>query len=123
MRFAFRLLCVLIFVRVMLPPGVCVCQLSGLSARLAAHLAGREQPPPPPEDDHGHDPGCPASPLSAALGLKPSHVPQHAIAFVAPSLDLAADAPAFTPPEELPSLPAAWPPDPHLYLTHCSFLI
>jgi hypothetical protein len=117
-------LCVLIFVRVMLPPGICVCKLSGLPARLAANFFGDEELPLPPEaDDDDHDAGCPASPLSSALGLKPAHVPQHAIAFVSPSLDLTADAPALLPWDELPPLPLAWPPEAHLYLTHCSFLI
>jgi hypothetical protein len=119
---AFRLLCVLIFVRVLCPPGVCLCKLSGMPARLAAAAAGDEQLPPPEEDDD-HDSGCPASPLSAAMGLKPAHVPQHAVAFVAESLDLPDAAQALSPLDDLPPLPVAWPPDPHLYLTHCSFQI
>src|SRR5205823_13842848 len=108
----------------MSPPGHCACKLSGVPARQAAHLLGGEEMPLPaePEDDD-HDPGCPASPLSAALGLKPADVPQHAIAFVAPSLDITPDAPALEGVDRPQALPLAWPPEPHFYLTHCSFLL
>jgi hypothetical protein len=121
----YRLLCMLIFVRVMCPPGVCLCKLSVLPARLAAHVfaTGKEVPLPPAERDDEHDDGCPCSPFSAGMGLRTSDVPQHAIAFVAPSLDLALEAPTLATFEEMQLPPLAWPPEEHLYLTHCSILI
>jgi hypothetical protein len=120
----YRLLCVLIVVRVLCPPGVCVCKLSTRPVGVLANLfTGTEVPPLPPEEEDDHDPGCPCSPLSTALGLRPSDVPLHAVVFVAPSFDLAPYALILSPFDTAPRLPLAWPAEAHLYLTHCSILI
>ena len=105
-----RLLCVLIVVRVLCPPGVCICKYSSMPARILANLqTGVEVPPPPPEEKDDHDPGCPCSPLSTAPGLRPSDVPLHAIIFVPPSLDRASVALILSLFDEVPPLPLAWP--------------
>lgn len=125
MAILYRLFCVLIVVRVLCPPGVCLCKFSTAPARLLATLfhTGKEVPPPPPEENDDHEPGCPCSPLTAGMGLRPSDVPLHAIVFVPPSLDLAAEPPLLSSLDETTPWPLAWPPEAHLYLTHCSILI
>lgn len=116
-----RILLVLIGLRLLLPPGICVCKLSSPVARLAVRILGGEMPPAAPEGDD-HHPGCPASMLALGLGVKP----------VAPSVD-PPDAPSIAP--LLPSTPAplvgfeAAPPA-HavifsaapLYVSHCALL-
>lgn len=69
------LLMVLIVLRLLMPPGICACQWSSPAARLLIALTqGNRQIPI--EDQRGsdddHDAGCPASPLAAGMGVKPS---------------------------------------------------
>jgi hypothetical protein len=119
----FRMLCVLICVRVLCPPDVCLCASSAVPARALAFLfqTGKDVPPPPHEHDDDHDAGCPCSPLDTGLGLRPSHV-QHAIAFVVPSLD-ATKTLLLSVSYQTQPVPLAWPSDAYLYLTQCCILI
>jgi hypothetical protein len=67
------ILFVLLTLRLLMPPGICVCKLSSPAARLLAQVLGNELPAPPTETDHDdHDDGCPAGPLKEALGLRPA---------------------------------------------------
>jgi hypothetical protein len=70
-----RILFVLLTIRLMLPPGICVCQWHSPAARLVVGLlnTGKEVPPSPPvENEDDHEPGCPASKLAAGMGLRPA---------------------------------------------------
>jgi hypothetical protein len=60
-----------VFVRLLLPPGICICQSGAPLARLIAALLGPVVPPAEAEDEEDHDPGCPKSKLSAGMGLRP----------------------------------------------------
>jgi hypothetical protein len=82
-----RILYLLIFVRVMAPPGICLCKLT---APLAYSLSGQPVPAQPAEPDNDHEPGCPASPLAAAMGLR---APQ----LTAPLPDLSLETPPAPP--------------------------
>ena len=68
MRIGLRILYVLIFLRLMAPPGVCLCKLS---APALAFLAGNSLPQEDQTQDDDHLPGCPCSPLCAGMGLQP----------------------------------------------------
>ncbi len=95
------LLLILLTMRLMVPPGICLCQLAG-----EAH-------------HDGHDDGCPSSPLAAAMGLKPA----------APEIDLpsaALDTPSGPLPfssRPLPVARLAFPTAPPAYLSGCALLI
>jgi hypothetical protein len=67
------ILMVLMVLRLLLPPGICVCEWSSPAARLLiALLNGQRQVPPQQEpDDDDHAPGCPASPLAVGMGVRP----------------------------------------------------
>jgi hypothetical protein len=73
------LLVTLTLLRLLLPPGICVCKLTSPAARLLTTLLATKPPvlPPSPstepEDDHA--PGCPASFLSLGLYVKPAEAP------------------------------------------------
>jgi hypothetical protein len=71
------LLSLLITLRLLMPPGICVCTLSCPAAQLIIALCGAEptSPPTPPEEDDDHLPGCPASYLAAGLGVAPPSGP------------------------------------------------
>ncbi len=71
MRTSTLLLSVLITMRLLMPPGICVCKLSSPASRLLAAAVGNELPPALPENDDDHDPGCPASCLAPGLGVAP----------------------------------------------------
>jgi hypothetical protein len=65
-------------VRLLLPPGICVCQWHSPAARMLVQLFGgtKEVPPSPPvENEDDHEPGCPASKLAAGMGLRPASPP------------------------------------------------
>jgi hypothetical protein len=123
----YRILFVLMALRLLMPPGICACKLSSPAARLLADFfqTGRPlQPVPPPDaEDDDHNPGCPASPLAVAMGLKPaSHpiLPPDLAPEPSPALEeaepvLVPDSPA----AELACGPAQGP----LYLTLCALLI
>jgi hypothetical protein len=119
-----RLLLALIFVRVLMPPGICFCQLT---APAVGMLAGLIQPgqrlPQPPDDHHDdhHSDGCPCSPMAAGLGLKPAEVPPLILA--CSMLDPL--------PAALPACegwvsdinPFASPPPPDLFQSDCALLL
>ena len=67
------ILMVLIVLRLLLPPGICVCKWSSPAARLLVALMNSERQAPPQQesDDDDHAPGCPASPLAVGMGVRP----------------------------------------------------
>jgi hypothetical protein len=66
----------LIVLRLLMPPGICVCKLTSPALRLLAVLQGAEPPVAPLEvEDDDHSPGCPASYLSQGLGVAPPSGP------------------------------------------------
>jgi len=72
----YRLLLVLMTVRLLLPPGVCICKMQAPAARFLILLFHSNRPIPVDEhDDDHHADGCPASKNSVGLGLRPVHVP------------------------------------------------
>ena len=84
MAIALRILYLLLFVRLMAPPGVCLCKLS---APAVAYLSGMPLPADQQAPDEDHTPGCPCSPLSAGMGLR---APTDTVPVPDLSLDLAA---------------------------------
>lgn len=71
------ILMVLIALRLMMPPGICACKWSSPAGRLLAGVLHTERQVPTEQerDDDDHAPGCPASPLAAGMGVKPSTEP------------------------------------------------
>jgi hypothetical protein len=61
--------------RLLLPPGVCLCQLGHPAAVLLARLLGNKLPAPEPEDENHHQHGCPASRLGPSLRPQPPDPP------------------------------------------------
>jgi hypothetical protein len=117
-----RLGLVLIGVRLLVPPCVCLCQLTAPAARFVAGLLGGDLPPPEPEDpDHHHD-GCPASKLSVGLGVPPASC-QPCIAPCVAVLDRHPTRPSEIDPLFATFSLAADPPRPPLCLTLCALLI
>ncbi len=117
---------VLLTARLLLPPGICVCQWHSPAARILVGLlrTGKEVPPPPPaEKEDDHEPGCPASKLAAGMGLRPaSHPP--APPAVSPEVVTVAGACAARPaPHEDAHFPVYRPPVSSLYLIACALLI
>jgi hypothetical protein len=122
-----RLLFVLITLRVLLPPGICICTWTAPAARLLAVCLATDAPVSAPATEHedDHAPGCPASIFSTGLGVKPPAGP-----FVLPP-DLAGlvpTDPAATAPGTALPLPLAFPSDclppaEGLYLTLCALLL
>lgn len=121
-----RILFVLLTLRLLLPPGICVCQWHSPAARILAGLfkTGKEVPPSPPaENEDDHEPGCPASKLAAGMGLRPAAQPPLPPAASPEVVDVAE---AFVPLATTPfdgGYPAYRPPDASLYLTVCALLI
>jgi hypothetical protein len=123
----YKLLYVLMTARLLLPPGICICQSSAATARLLAEFlrTGMAVPTPEAEEDDrdDHAPGCPASKLSTGMGLLPATVlstPDQPFTHAVPSADADA-APSF--PAAGPVWPLSWPPGRSLYLTVCSLRI
>jgi hypothetical protein len=117
-----RVLFVLLTLRLLVPPGICLCKLSSPASRLLASALGNDLPPPPAEsepDDHHHHDGCPASPLSQALGLRPAGPGPIELPLVAllPVLDDVASTGASVSPLELPLAAAPRPP---LCVSYCA---
>jgi hypothetical protein len=121
-----KTLFVLLTFRLLLPPGICVCQWHSPAARMLAGLfnTGKEvPPPPPPENEDDHEPGCPASKLAAGMGLRPASPPpllpgaspEPAAAALPPAC------PAGARPEA--DFPAFRPPESAVYLTVCALLL
>ncbi len=125
-RSVHQTLFVLLTLRLLLPPGICVCQWHSPAARILAGMfnTGKEvPPPPPPENEDDHEPGCPASKLAAGMGLRPASQPPlppavtpEIVAEAAASVPLAVASSA----EEFP---AYRPPDSALYRTVRALLI
>ncbi len=69
-----RFLLLLMMIRLLLPPGICLCQYNSPASRLLLGLLmpDRELPPSSAEEEDDHDPGCPASYLATGMGL---HLP------------------------------------------------
>jgi hypothetical protein len=123
----YRILIALMALRLLMPPGICACKLSSPAARLLADFfqPAKPLPPvaPPDAEDDDHAPGCPASPLAVAMGLKPaSHpiLPPDLALERPPALEEAALALCI----DLPASAAAYglAPEP-LYLTLCALVI
>jgi hypothetical protein len=88
------LLLVAITLRLLMPPGVCLCKLSSPAVRLLSLALGGDPPASVPEhDDHEHHPGCPASGLTEGLGVQPASAqldhPVPSLDSPAPPLNLA----------------------------------
>ncbi|MFO0846254.1 MAG: hypothetical protein U0797_28390 [Gemmataceae bacterium] len=118
-----HLLLVAITLRLLMPPGVCVCKLSSPAVHLLCLALGGEPPVTAPEhDDHDHHPGCPASGLSEGLGVQPAAVhldhPSLSLDCPVPPFGLAPDATAETPLDPT-SLPRSTP----LYVSRCAWLL
>jgi hypothetical protein len=113
------ILMVLIALRLLLPPGICVCKWNSPAARfLVALLQTERQVPAEPEsDDDDHAPGCPASPLAVGMGVRPPCEP-----LLPPALSLdslpppEAAQPLFSVCAELDDWDATDPPHAPLYL-------
>jgi hypothetical protein len=115
----YRILFVLMTLRLLLPPGICVCKWNSPAARILVDLfqTGKDIPPPEPEDPNSDAPGCPASPFAVGMGLRPASPPPLFLgpAFETPPLlevtapDLSITAAAAEPLSE--------PPEDALYLT------
>jgi hypothetical protein len=107
--------------RLLLPPGVCLCQFIRPAAVLLARVLGNEPPAPEPEED-GHLAGCPASRLGPSLRVQPADPPSPpAPAFDSPALADATPAPSVAlPPLPDRTLPLGTTP---LYVILCAFLI
>ncbi|HZV04501.1 MAG TPA: hypothetical protein VE999_05375 [Gemmataceae bacterium] len=68
------MLMVLIVVRLLMPPGICACKWSSPAARLLVAISQSDRQIPVQQErdnDDDHDAGCPASPLSAGMGIIP----------------------------------------------------
>jgi hypothetical protein len=69
-----HILFALLFLRLMAPPGICLCKVSSPATAFFADLFGKDAPPTEQDDDDDHAPGCPASKLSEGMGLRPANV-------------------------------------------------
>jgi hypothetical protein len=112
----------LIAARLMAPPGICLCKVTSPAVGSFLHLLGKDVPPVAPEPVEDHDPGCPASGLSEAMGLQPPPV------MLLPPLALAPvvseDSPLVCFSDAVEVFPAGWgPADPERYLILCALLI
>src|SRR5262249_3294448 len=67
-----RILFVLLPLRLLVPPGICLCKLSSPASRFLAGTLGAEPVPVPVEHDDHHEDGCPVSSLNEAMGLRPA---------------------------------------------------
>jgi hypothetical protein len=118
------LLSSLMVLRLLMPPGICVCKLSSPVLRLLAVVQDKALPPEPvQEDDDDHNPGCPASFLSVGMGVAPPSGPgpldlqrtgwliAHTVPLPASSTDL------LSPPYDIPI------PEAPLYVTQCALIV
>ncbi len=67
-----RFLLLVLLLRLLLPPGICLCHDNSPATRLVLSLLDPSRPLPPaaPVEDDDHDPGCPGSVLATGMGLK-----------------------------------------------------
>jgi hypothetical protein len=112
-------------VRLLMPPGICACKWTSPAARLLVALAHSQRQVPVEQDreDDDHEPGCPASPLAAGMGVKPAAEPllPPGLALDPLPLDTApVVATVYTDTVEGTSVD---PPPATLYLTLCALLI
>jgi hypothetical protein len=123
----YRILLVLLTVRLLMPPGICACTWSSPAGRLLADFlkTGKEVPLPPleNEDRDDHAPGCPASPLAAGMGVKPSSEPPPCPALSLERPPVFEEVPAVSPLLASAPEPVSWPPEEGLYLTLCALLL
>lgn len=128
MSHARALLIVLIVLRLLMPPGICACKWSSPAARLLVAFLQSERDIPNPDDpndkDDDHEPGCPASPLAAGMGVVPPSEPS-----LPPSLSLDMPLPPLVVSSHFAvatqtAVPIRFetPPNP-LYLTQCALLM
>jgi hypothetical protein len=115
----YRVLFALMTLRLLLPPGICVCKWNSPAARILADLmqTGKDIPPPEPEDENNDAPGCPASPFAAGMGLRPAPPPP---LFLDPALEtppLLAVTPSVLRLAPATAEPSSEPPEDALYLT------
>lgn len=119
-----RFLLLLLVLRLLLPPGICLCHDNSPASCLILSLLDPDRPLPSSscEEEDDHDPGCPGSPLATGMGLK---LPLVAVLPLLPNaiLDL---------PEQVDPTPSFFHPTVHtwalsppvpLYLEDCSLLI
>jgi hypothetical protein len=121
----YQVLFVLLTMRLLLPPGICVCQWHSPAARIVAGWLGtgiEVPPPPPPEPEDDHEPGCPASKLAAGMGLRPASPPP-VVPAVSSEAVLVAVEPARAADLSSGAFPTYRPPGSGLYLTACALLI
>jgi hypothetical protein len=119
-----RTLFVLVTLRLLVPPGVCLCKLSSPAARVLADLLGREAPAPEPEEDEDHAAGCPASKVSEGLGVRPAPAPaQPDLALGQGVVDRSSPPAGLAPPEAQPAPAFAAPPETPLFLMLCALRI
>jgi hypothetical protein len=116
-----RVLFVLLALRLLVPPGICLCKLSSPASRLLADALGNEPLSLPAETEHhdDHHDGCPAGGLCEALGLRPAGPGPIELPLVAvlPVLADFVSTGAAASPFELPLAAAPCPP---LCVTHCA---
>lgn len=75
MLFLRHLCLVLIGLRLLVPPAVCLCQLTGHAAQWMSGLLRPDVPPPPVEEHDDHADGCPASKMPVGMGVPPGPAP------------------------------------------------
>lgn len=123
MRILSRILVLLIFARILVPPGMCLCKMEAPASRAVAWILGADMPEAPyhPDDDD-HHPGCPASYLSLGLGL-------HPMPFMEPP-PLFLSLPSYTPSLSVTTLVVPlsvraidFAADPPLYVSHCALTV
>src|SRR4051794_28022744 len=68
-----RILFVLMTLRLLLPPGICICKTSSAGSHFLQAVLHGDVPSSPDaqEEDDDHNPGCPASVFATGLGVKP----------------------------------------------------
>jgi hypothetical protein len=117
-----RVLLVLITLRLLLPPGICICNLSSPAAYLLSRALGGEPPAPEPDHHDDHHSGCPSSYLSLGMGVQPAAPGLDADpALPAPVVELpAGDTPATV--ARLPAHSHFLAAAPPLYVCHCALL-
>jgi hypothetical protein len=119
------ILMILMALRLLLPPGICVCKWNAPAARLLVALLDNDRQVPSEEEreDDDHAPGCPASPLAVGMGIQPPSVTPFPpdLSFDVPPLDTA---PSFAsaPFDTIAADDSQSPPDP-LYLTLRALLL
>ena len=117
------LLSVLITVRLLMPPGICICQWSSPAARLLIAACGQELPVKDLPDDDDHHPGCPACFLAIGMGVAPPsgpgpiELPLTGLTCGETSVSITSSNDLFPLPEAIP-LPAA-----PLYVEQCALIV